>query len=172
MYKFITILLITTLLFSCDNDTAKQPAQTDQSTTAPAPKTAPAQVQLKPALPSLSQEMALHLFKNCDYIDYVFYSTNFSISQKEKASIQGAIAHIAQESPQGLNPNCKAMGRVFYQIDGENVAEADFYFQDGCHYLVFLEKGKPAYSNLLTQPGIDYFNNIFNQIKQGSGGQQ
>jgi len=163
MIRTIFYALIIGLCFSCGTDNAGN-KKTDVSAATPATKPAAAPVQMKPAYPSIPMDKAQHLFDNCDYIDYVFYTTNFSVSQKEKASIQTAMTYLSADVPQGLNPNCKAIGRVFYQIDGENVAEADFYFQEGCHYYVFLENGKPTYSNMMTPQGIAYFNNLFAQV--------
>jgi len=165
MYKSLFIFLLSLLMFACGDTT------TSSSTSSTTPGTPPKkQVDVKAQnLPALPQAMHQKIFDQCDYIDYVFYTTNFSISQSEKSGIQQAIVHIAPGKPANLNPACKSMGRVFYQIDGENVAEADMYFQQGCTYLVFLENGKPTYANEFTQEGIQYFNSIF-QRAQGIPG--
>lgn len=164
MFRIFTLLFLVSIFFSCGNDKKTVAAKPTTQVAKPA---APA---LNPPLPSISLETAQHLFANCDYIDYIFYNTNFSVSQAEKASIQSALTHIAQQSPPGLNPNCKAIGRVYYQIQGDNYLEADIYFQDGCKYFVFYENKKPAYCNLMTDNGMAYYTNIFKQV-QGTGPQ-
>jgi len=67
------------------------------------------------------------------------------------------------KQPATLSPQCKSMGRIFYQIDGENVLMAEMYFSPDCTYLVFLQDEKPAYANYLTPQAVQYFNNIFTQ---------
>lgn len=150
-------LLLTSLLFSCGSDTASE-ADSDTANTTPTPaETAPA-----PTYPSIPADTIRALFNECDYIDYVFYYTNFSVSQKEKGDIQTAITYIASEAPK-INPNCQSVGRVFYQVNGENRLEADLYFNpnQGCIYYLFLENGKPAYANRIMPAGIDFYNKIF-----------
>jgi len=146
-------------MFAC-GDTNTSNSSTPANSTPPKK-----QVDVKAQnLPSIPQALAEKLFAECDYIDYVFYTTNFSISQSERGGIQQAISHIATQ-PAAINPACKSMGRVFYQIDGENEAEADMYFQSGCTYLVFLVDGKPTYANQFTSDGIQYFNSIFERAQ-------
>lgn len=153
MKKIFYLLLLIGTISACNNTTTnKENPPTEKK----AVQQAPAQGKQMPSIPV---ETITHIFENCDYIDYVFYNTNFSMSQNEKASIQTAISHVSA-TPAILNPNCKAIGRIFYQIEAVNVLEADLYFQEGCTYLVFLEKNKPKYANLLTEDGIAYLNNI------------
>lgn len=166
MYKSLFIFLLSILMFACGDTTSTSSNTSGTAANGTPPKK---QVDVKAqSLPSIPQALAEKLFNQCDYIDYVFYTTNFSISQSERSGIQTAISHIATQ-PAAINPACKSMGRVFYQIDGENEAEADMYFQSGCTYLVFLVDGKPTYANQFTSDGIQYFNSIF-QRAQGVPG--
>ena len=153
MKNFVYLFALVLCLAACDTatSTTEKPAEKATATTPAAPQ--------GKQMPSIPLEDVQHIFEKCDYIDYVFYNTNFSISQNEKASIQSAISHISQ-TPATLNPACKPIGRIFYQIEAVNVLEADMYFQDGCAYYVFLKNNKPTYGNLMTQDGIGYMNNI------------
>ncbi|WP_421947130.1 hypothetical protein [Phaeodactylibacter xiamenensis] len=154
----LTVLLLTSLLYSCSSDTASETdSATANNTTAP-----PAETTQAPTYPSIPADTIRALFNECDYIDYVFYYTNFSVSQKEKRDIQTAITYIASETPQ-INPSCQAVGRVFYQVDGENRLEADLYFNpnQGCIYYLFFQDGKPAYANRIMPAGIDFYTKIF-----------
>ncbi|MEQ8703376.1 MAG: hypothetical protein RIC19_05630 [Phaeodactylibacter sp.] len=160
MNKYLFIgLLLAGLLHSCGSDTAKE---TDKSATGT--ETAPAQTVQVPSYPSVPADTIKTLFNECDYIDYVFYYTNFSVSQKEKRDIQTAVTYIASETPE-INPNCKPVGRVFFQVGGENRAEADLYFDQNCMYYLFYEDGKPAYANLIMPAGINFYNKIFQGVK-------
>ncbi len=113
------------------------------------------------SLPSLPVQTAQMLFEQCDYVDYVFYELPISMSLYEKPSIQRAVRHISA-TPAAMDPRCKPVGRIFFQIEGENVVQADIYFTPGCTYFVFLdEQGKPQYGNQMTDECIQYLNNNF-----------
>lgn len=118
-----------------------------------------------PSYPSIPMATVQMLFEKCDYIDYLFYYTNFSVSQKTKPDIQRAISHIAAEPPV-IHSNCKPIGRVFYQAEGESLLEADLYFDEKCIYFLFMEDGKPAYANRMMPNGIAFFNQIMQHAKQ------
>ncbi len=90
------------------------------------------------------------------------------MSLSDKPSIQLAVRHVA-ESPAPLKPECKATGRVSYQIKGDIVLEGDFYFSTGCTYFVFEKDRVKTYANFMTNEGVEYFNN---QIKQAVQMQQ
>ncbi len=167
MKYFYPILCFLLFSFIACEPSASSTTSTTTSTAVPTPKAAPTGTPL----PSMSQEEMMYLFNNCDYIDYVFYSTNFSISQNTQESIRSMLNMISPTTAT-LNPNCKAIGRVFYQVKGENYAEADLYFQEGCTYLVFLEKNKPIAGHILTDQGVAYFNNIFQRAQNMAPGAQ
>jgi len=114
-------------------------------------------------LPGIPMDLMKNLWDNCDYVDYVFYNLPISMSLDNKASIQNALTHVASE-PAPMPPQCKSIGRIFYQIKGENVQMAEIYFTPGCLYFVFLgQDEKPAYCNYMTPEGVQYLNNIFSQ---------
>lgn len=158
MNKYLLIsLLLTSLLYNCGSDTESEADSGTTNTTPP-----PAETTQVPTYPSIPADTIRALFNECDYIDYVFYYTNFSVSQKEKRDIQKAITYIASETPQ-FNPNCQPVGRIFFQVDGENRVEADLYFtpNQGCIYYLFYENGEPAYANRIMPAGIDFYTKIF-----------
>ncbi|MBV6653049.1 MAG: hypothetical protein KI786_04790 [Mameliella sp.] len=161
-YYFFCLLLTTALFVGCSADQTTNNAGTDEAV-ASAPATTQAAVDT-PNYPSVPADTILSLFNECDYIDYVFYYTNFSISQNQKNDIQTAITYIASEVPQ-VNPNCKPVGRIFYQVNGENRVEADLYFDQNCMYYLFYEDGKPAYANRIMPAGIDFYSKIFNNTQ-------
>ena len=119
-------------------------------------------------LPSVTVEIMRKIFNESDYADFVFYNTNFSMSMDKKQSIQSTLRHIAESVP-AINPSCKAIGRVFYQIEGENYIDADIFFEDNCKYYVFYVDGKKTYSNQMTPDGINHYNNIFSQLGNPQG---
>ncbi len=110
--------------------------------------------------PSLPARRLQDLLQVCDYIDFVFYNTNFSMNQGEPSSIQSTIRGVAAQVPV-IKPECKAVGHLFFQSQGQILLEADLYFSPGCIYYTFFENGKPAYANELTPEGAQFYNNIF-----------
>ncbi len=159
-----------TLSLACCKNEQSGTASTPPATPAPA---APAAQPAAPAvtLPSIPFEKVKKLFDECSTVDYIFYDLPMSMSLDEKASIQYAVRHIASD-PAPLNPACKPMGRVNYQVKGNIEVAADFYFSEGCHYFVFMENQKPVYANYMTEEGAKYFENQVKkgiQLRQGQG---
>lgn len=134
-----------------DQQTTSAPAQTQENTPPPAP-----------TLPSVPLALLEKIYNEGTQADYIFYNYPFTLSLTEKGSIQYSTRHIAEE-PAPLKPECKAAGRITYQISGDIVLEGDFYFSTGCTYFVFYEKQEKKYANYMTDEGIKYFNE---QIKQ------
>lgn len=158
MNKIVFLCCVSLMLLACGGG---QKAS-DGTSAAPA-ATAPAASH--PVLyPSVAPETVKMLWDKCDYIDFVFYYLNFSMSQKEPQSIKGTIAHISADVP-GIDPNCKPIGRLFFQSEGKNVLEADIFYSNGCAYYIFYEDGKYAYANKMMPAGAQFFDNIFKQVE-------
>lgn len=121
-----------------------------------------------PSLPSVPLELLEKIWQEGTQVDYIFYNYPFTMSLPDKASIQYAVRHIA-EGTTTLKPECKAAGRVTYQINGNIVLEGDFYFSTGCTYFVFEKNREKVYANYMTDDGIQYFNS---QIQQAMKMQQ
>jgi hypothetical protein len=115
--------------------------------------------------PRPPDDLLMNLYNNCSAIDYTFNNMPASISQEEKASIQSMISFFSQKTPETLNTSCKPMGRAFYQINGEIVLEADFYFRSDCQYFIFFIDGKAMYSCEMSQSGAQFFSRMLVQIQ-------
>ena len=116
-------------------------------------------------LPSPPLVTLEYLWENCDYVDYVFYELPFSMSLQEPAAIKNAISHFASD-PAPMKPGCKPIGRLFFQVKGENIIETDMYFSEGCTYFVFIEDQKPKYSAYMTPEAVQFMNNNLAQVNQ------
>lgn len=162
MHRFILFFLLLPLAFACNNN-AGAAGEDNQGTAGQSP---PAAEVSYPSLPFDTLQM---LWERCDYIDYLFYNQNFSVSQSEQAAIQNALSHISDEVPT-INPDCQPTGHLFYQVNGENRLEADLYFQQECVYFVFYEDGKPAYANKLTTAGFQFYQTLFSRMREGNPG--
>lgn len=169
---FLLLLLLS--FIACSENAATEDANTSSDTTtqttpnntaAPPPaNTVPAD---RPTYPALPIEKAKELWDKCDYIDYVFFELPYSLSLNKDQDIKGTIRHISASPIQATTPVCKPIGRIFYQHDGENMAEADFYYSPAskCYYLVFLEDNQPKYGNLLTVDAVNYYEQTFSAIR-------
>lgn len=163
MPRIVFILLIALTFASCQNQqkTGEEPA-TEETTPTQTPETS------QPTLPSVPLDVLMKIGTEGTQADLIFYNHPFTMSMNELPAIQHLLRHIA-EDPAPLLPNCRAAGRVTYQIDGNIVLEGDFYFSTGCTYFVFYENQEKKYANYMTEEGINYFNG---QIQQASQMQQ
>lgn len=176
MNRLLFLLSLMVIMAACDSEGTKEKslsnAEKTPTTTAPAQTEVAAQTATPteaatPELPSLPMEKAKNIWDNCDYVDYVFYELPYSMSLDNKSSVQSVIRHISASPVPELKPACKSVGRIFYQVKGENVLSAEFYFSHdhGCYYLVFIEDNKPTYANLLTKEAVEYFNKAFSSVQ-------
>lgn len=140
-------------------------------TCAPSPETKEASAQPPTAtadnlsLPSIDFDRLAYLWENATYMDATFYTLPISINQSELNQIKQTIATVG-EDPLTLPSTCKAAGHIWFQVNGVNVEEADIYFSPGCVGYVWYEEGKPAYSNQMTEGGINFYNNIISSVQQ------
>lgn len=158
--KNILLLLIAIAFFSCNTDKTKQKVETPKTTETKKVADIPL------PYPPIPEEDIRVMWEKSDYIDYLFYATNFSLSQNDQASIRQFLSFLASASG-NKNESCKSLGRVFFQEKGDILYEAEFYFQEGCTYLVFLVDNKPKWSNQLTPQGKKFFMNLFKRAQSG-----
>ncbi|NNF35138.1 MAG: hypothetical protein HKN68_13575 [Saprospiraceae bacterium] len=124
---------------------------------------AAANVKVEPMLPVMPLQQQSYLFDNVQLIDYIFHDLPFSLSQSERPSIQTKIAGIGREPV--MNNNCKSIARVFYQVEGEIIIEADLFFAPpDCHYYLFYEEGKAVYANQMAPSSIQFYSQFLNQM--------
>ena len=111
--KYFLLLATIIGMLSCKNDAS-------DSTTANTTISTPPPATPSIIYPSISGETMQYLVDNCDYVDYVFYELPISMSLQEKAAIHYSLSHISTQSAI-INPGCKAIGRLFYQVKGERI---------------------------------------------------
>jgi len=145
-YSFLFALL---LLSHCRGGNPNQEASTEAA----------------PPWPALPAERIQDLAQRSDYIDYVFYYANFSLSQDEPEAVRQAVSFIGSG---GIRPkaDCKPMGRIFFQEKGDILLQGDMYFQEGCYYFLFLENDQPKYAHAMSPGAQAFFRQIFQQAGQ------
>ena len=152
------------ILLACNAPKPDAPASNEQTASVPAAPATPA-VTTGPVLPSISKEYMKMLWDSTTYVDYTFYSLPMSMSFDNKPAIQNVLRHL-EGTPVALPSTCKPTGRAFFQRNGEDLGIAEFYLHTDCRCFVFLEDGKPAYSNRIKDEGLGFYQNSIRQAVQ------
>lgn len=149
--SLLSVIFGILILFSC-KDEAKKPTQ-------PVEKTPPAVDMSQPEIPGVTQEVMIRLLDQCTYVDYIFHSLPYSISQNEDPSIDMNVSFIDYKRPLGRIPkDCKPIGRKFFHIKGEIVYDVDVYLSSQCRFYVFVDKNnKPLFANYMTEDGLKFY---------------
>lgn len=164
MNRFFLLLLLVGSIAACQpkSSSSGDGGDADNETTPAANGTSQTATSAV-SYPSIPFDTLSMLWEKCDYVDFVFYNLNFSMSQNEKVGIQSTLRHIAEDVPV-INENCAPVGRIFFQVDGRNALEGDFFIGENCLYYIFYENGKKTYANSMTEMGKNFFSNIFSQM--------
>lgn len=157
MKNLFILAILACILWACGQGGTSNEAPATQS----APTVTPGEANTLPGYP---QEKVKLLFDSADYVDVIFYYEDFSINQKKQSDIRGMLNYISTNVPQTINNSCQPIGRIFFQVQGRNEAEADIFFKNECLYFLFYQDGKYAYANNFTQSGVNFFTNIFAQV--------
>jgi len=160
--KYLFTIASLLLLLACNNNSSKKTEQQTSPTTTQtqeAPKAATPQGKAYPGVPT---ELVKNLWDNAEFIDYTFYELPISMSFDNKTSIQTVLKHVSS-TPAVVPPNCKPTGRAYFQKQGDDLAAVEFYILNGCNYYIFIEDGKSKYGNVLTEEGIQFYQNSINQ---------
>jgi len=160
--RCLVSLLLITLLCTCG-------PSPENETVAADPVAAPASTTLS-TFPSIPLERLQYIFENATYMDATFYNLPISINQSEQPQIQATIGGIA-EATMPLEAGCTAIGHIWFQVNGKNIEEADIFYNEKCVGYLWYENGKPAYSNMMTEAGYNFYANIFAQVQSQTPGQ-
>jgi hypothetical protein len=163
MEKILCSLSLCFLLFACGSNTDSGGNATTSTT--PPPTTASEVAQYPP----IPVEKLEYLFDNATYMDATFYQVPVSINQSTLEQIRSSLILIGSEAPT-INPACKPIGHIWYQVNGVNVEEADIYLGDRCTYYIWYKDGQPAFANGLTAEGLEFYYNIMRSVQEQAGG--
>ena len=130
-FTLFFLAIASLLIFSQCQPTTDKDATGETETTTTADPAAAVPAPSVNNYPSITQEKMMNLYENCDYVDFVFYSTNFSMSQGDQPAIRATLSGVST-NPAALSINCQLIGRVFFMIDGVIVEESDLLFSEGC----------------------------------------
>ncbi|MDX1942016.1 MAG: hypothetical protein SFU99_15750 [Saprospiraceae bacterium] len=150
MNRLFLLIFVTLSLFACK----QQPKDATSPT-----QTAPATQLTTLSYPPLPGAIANVIGTKGDHIDVLFFNMPISISRDGNPDVQQMLSHVSSEAPKQVAP-CQAIGRIFFQGQGETLAEADIFLDENCNYYLFYENGKPAYANFLTPDGVKLYENL------------
>jgi hypothetical protein len=139
-----------------------KPGENNTSDNTPAQPNTTSKATSMDSLTSISPDAMRDLWQNCTAVDIIFYETNFSLSQDEKASIQNLLGYFLP-TPVQHNPQCKPMGRITFIADGEIRQEADIYLSENCTYFIWMKDTRPAHINSMAPQGVAFFNKVISQ---------
>ena len=161
--KYFTLLLLSLLFLQCNNNPKKDDKTAEKTTQTKPVSTTAAPTQAVATYPSITEEKMKYIYENCDYIDFIFYETDFSMSQNQRPAIIQTIGGVST-TPAPIDASCKPVGRLFFQVQGTNALEADLFFTGTCMYYIFLENGTYAYANLMTPQAATFYQKIFAEV--------
>jgi len=133
------------------------------------PATQAASAQAGPSIqtvpyPPVPSDVLENIVTKGDHMDIVFYKYPISVSRDGKNDVIQELARLTDQSPKAAT-HCQPDGRIFYNGNGEMLAEADLYIQPDCYYVVFYKEGKPAYANGLTPEAIQFYDGLTKQFR-------
>lgn len=115
--------------------------------------------------PALGNQEISNLYAIADKVDMIFYDMPISVNQDDAKSAKNSVLYISP-APADIRPSCKAIGRLSWISDGAIVREADIYVDSLCRYFIFMEKNQPIAANAMAESGVEFFNNIIQQVQQ------
>lgn len=163
MIKGLFTLAMIMLLTACGSNTSEGTTQAETPAAEETPATATNEETI--TYPSLPLAKMQELYNTVDYIDFVFYYTNFSMNQSNDQSIKATLAHVSEEVPT-VYPSCQPIGSLFLQAQGKELMQAELYYSDKCVYYIWLENGQRTYANKMTPAGFQFYQQIFSQSGQ------
>ncbi len=105
------------------------------------------------------------IFKESDYIDYMFDDFSFSVSVSDEKSVKGNVGYLSVNAVEDLTCT-KPIGTVYFQANGEHICIARSYYGNGCAYFILQDKNnKPLYACQMSDSGKKFFKQIIEQTK-------
>jgi hypothetical protein len=151
MKRFLILAALFLIAISCNNKTDNN--NQNQSVQ-------PTRQQLNALdYPPVPDDLVQEIGTQGDHIDVIFYNMPISISRNGNADVQQMLSQVGDQAPGQVAP-CNPIGRIFFQGQGETIAEADLYLGENCNYYLFMIENKPAYANVLLPQGVKFYENL------------
>ncbi len=154
--KYIAIILTITIgLIACDSSSKKEATVSKE-------KSKTKEIVAQDTIPTLPISIIEDIALNADYLDVLFETLNFSMSQDDNKNIRSFLRNIDLKTPlTRIEPNCEVFGSVAFNKKGNTIIEGDIYYSKDCKYFIFLDENrKPKYANKMSGYGIEFFNRL------------
>lgn len=115
--------------------------------------------------PMLPDSILQLMLEQCDNMEVIFNDLPISMNPKGQVACQTHLEHLAG-LPASLHPQSPPAARLFYQSKGNELLQADLYYDDETTAFVFLNNNQPTWSNEMSQKGQDFYKNIVGMMKQ------
>jgi hypothetical protein len=112
----------------------------------------------------LSENDIEDLATKVDFVDFLFYHMNISVSQNDLASIQLSV-HFLTSEPKPASMQCAPIGRVSFQSKGKIIFEADMHYADHCGYFTVIENKTSKGTCLMSPNGVNFLTTMINSYK-------
>ncbi len=121
--------------------------------------TSPMAQATKPVPGGLSQVDINLLAEQVDFVDFLFYHMEISVSQNEPTSVKTTARFF---TPVGKpdTMQCPAIGRISFQAKGKIIKEADIHIGPGCQYFTLIEGKISKGTNLMSPEGANFFQSL------------
>ena len=117
-----------------------------------------------PAVITAAQQQ--DLIAKVDYVDFLFYNMDISVSQNDKASINQSITFLST-APKPATMNCPSIGRMSLQSQGKIILEADIHQQgNNCGYFNIIENKAAKGTCLMSADGMKFLTTLINGYKK------
>lgn len=166
--KNLLLYLVLVLCFACGNSNQSESQPNNESSPNTNTEAANTNVEYDQVyLPSITVEEIQSLWTSTNQIDYIFYNLPISSSIDNNPSAQVHLRHISDTPANNTTiARCPTgLGRAFYKASGEDLLEAEIFFAEQCAFFVFYKNGKATYSNLMTQEGVNFFNQMVSAVE-------
>ncbi len=163
----LLFLLVLALFFACGNSNSQE-ATAESNTNTPVQEPANTEAGYDQVyLPSITVEEMKSLWTSTNQIDYIFYNLPISSSIDNNPSAQVHLRHVSDTPANNTTiARCPTgLGRAFYKASGEDLLEAEIFFSEQCAFFIFYKNGKATYSNLMTQEGVNFFNQMVSAVE-------
>lgn len=161
VFAFILALFSTTFAQNISNpDKLGTEGGKKETTTAK-----PTRTVLQEDLPQLPAEWFQRLWDSCTLVDYTYFTMPITMSLDRQASVRSSLRHIGVGAVV-RKAECKLFAKIFYQIKGQIVLDANLFYSDnGCSYVVYSVGGKPTFANPISTEGVQFLTQIIERQK-------
>lgn len=115
--------------------------------------------------PMLPDSILRKMLEECDNLEVIFNDLPISMNPRGQAACHTHLEHLAG-LPASLHPKSAPAARIFYQSRGNELLQADMYYDDQTTAFVFLKDNQPKWSNEMSEKGQSFYKNLVGMMKQ------